>query len=498
MFNSVIETLSLKEIKLSGRQYTWASRRDTPTFEKLDRVLATVDWEQKFPLVTVRALSRTESDHTPLLIDSGEQAHLGNSALFSFELAWLKEEGFFEMVSKEWRAHVKGSTPLEVWQNKIRHLRRYLRGWARNRSGIYRKEKERLLGIIDLLDIKAETDRLTNAESDALRRANGSLAVLRREEESKWAQRAKVKHVQEGGNNTKYFHFIANGKHRKKKIFQLEQDEGTIVGEENLRVYNSEYYKNLFGAPVENSFSLDENLISDIPQISREENRILTAVFTSDEVLEAISQMEHNKAPGPDGFPAEFYKTFWEVIKADLMAMFVQLQNGHLPLYKLNFGVITLLPKKEGAVQIQQYRPICLLNVSFKIFMKVGTNRITQIAHKVIRPTQTAFMLGRHILEGVVVLHETIHELHWKKMDGVLFKIDFEKAYDKVKWPFLLQTLRKKGFDKKWCDLIQIFLMGGSVGVRVNDNIGHYFQTRKGLRQGDPLSPILFKIVAEC
>ena len=179
------------------------------------------------------------------------------------------------------------------------------------------------------------------------------------------------------------------------------------------------------------------------------------------------------------------------------MAMFVQLHHGDLPLYKLNFGVITLLPKKDDAVQIQQYRPICLLNVSFKIFTKVGTNRITKIADKVIRPTQTAFMPGRHILEGVVVLHETIHELHRKNMDGVLFKIDFEKAYDKVKWSFLQQTLRMKGFDHKWCDLITNFVQGGSVGIRVNDDIGHYFQTRKGLRQGDPLSPLLFNIIVD-
>ena len=108
-----------------------------------------------------------------------------------------------------------------------------------------------------------------------------------------------------------------------------------------------------------------------------------------------------------------------------------------MPLFKLNFGVITLLPKKDNAVQIQQYRPICLLNVSFKIFKKVGTNRITEIAQKIIRPTQLAFIPGHHNLEGVVVLHETIHELKRKKMDGVIFKIDFEKVYDKVKWPFL-------------------------------------------------------------
>jgi hypothetical protein len=156
-----------------------------------------------------------------------------------------------------------------------------------------------------------------------------------------------VKYIQEGGNNTKYFHLIANGKHRKKKIFQLEQDEGTIVGEENLKVYITEFYKKLFGDPDQNGFSMMEEQVGDIPQLSAEENEILTADFTEDEVLEAISQMEHNKAPGPDGFPAEFYQTFWEVIKGDLMALFYQLQIGELPLFRLNFGVITLLPKKQ-------------------------------------------------------------------------------------------------------------------------------------------------------
>jgi hypothetical protein len=87
------------------------------------------------------------------------------------------------------------------------------------------------------------------------------------------------------------------------------------------------------------------------------------------------------------------------------MDMFVQLQSGELPLFRLNFGVITLLPKKEDACRIEQYRPICLLNVSFKIFTKVGTNRVTCIAHTVIKPTQSAFIPGRNILEGVVLLH---------------------------------------------------------------------------------------------
>ena len=87
VFNAIIEGLDLREIELSGRQFTWANRKSNPTFEKLDRVLASISWEQKFPLVNVRALEREGSDHTPILLDSGEQAHLGNKAHFSFELS---------------------------------------------------------------------------------------------------------------------------------------------------------------------------------------------------------------------------------------------------------------------------------------------------------------------------------------------------------------------------------------------------------------------------
>jgi hypothetical protein len=83
------------------------------------------------------------------------------------------------------------------------------------------------------------------------------------------------------------------------------------------------------------------------------------------------------------------------------MAMFAKLKIGELPLFKLNFGIITLLAKKECASCIEKYRPICLLNVSSKVFSKVGTNHVTSIAHKVIRPTQSSYIPGRKILEGL-------------------------------------------------------------------------------------------------
>jgi hypothetical protein len=177
------------------------------------------------------------------------------------------------------------------------------------------------------------------------------------------------------------------------------------------------------------------------------------------------------------------------------MALFKDFYENKLPLFNLNFEIITLLPKQKEASHIKRYWSICLLDVSFKIFTKEMVNRMTRIALKLISPSQMAFMSDRNIMEGVVMLHETIHEIHQKS--GVILKLDFKKAYDKVNWEFLHQTLRIKGFLDKWCHWISQIISKGSVWVKVNDNIGQYFQTKKDLRQGDPLSTLFFNLVAD-
>lgn len=112
--------------------------------------------------------------------------------------------------------------------------------------------------------------------------------------------------------------------------------------------------------------------------------------------------------------------------------LFDDFHSGVLPIERLNYGIFSLLPKSKDVVSIQKYRPICLLNVSYKILTKVLTIRLTWIVSRVISLTQTTFIKKRYIMEGVLLLHEVIHEVHRKKMSGVLLKIDFEKAYHKI------------------------------------------------------------------
>lgn len=142
LFNACIETLNLRELELSGRKFTWANSAEHPTFERLDRILVSTDWEQKFPLSTVEALTREISDHTPLLLDTNQASHKGNTPLFKFELGWLAKDGFFDLITNVWKAENRGTSPLQRWQNKIRTVRRYLRGWAKNQVGQNKKKEK--------------------------------------------------------------------------------------------------------------------------------------------------------------------------------------------------------------------------------------------------------------------------------------------------------------------------------------------------------------------
>jgi hypothetical protein len=138
------------------------------------------------------------------------------------------------------------------------------------------------------LEALAETTPLSTQQIELKNQSNAMIASLLREEELKLYQRSKSKFILEGDSNTRYFHSVANGRHRKKIIHSLVQDEGTIEGLDNLKSYITNYYKNIFGSPEEGNFHMDETRTEDIPQVSIEENNLLTAEYSEEEVRKAI------------------------------------------------------------------------------------------------------------------------------------------------------------------------------------------------------------------
>ena len=182
------------------------------------------------------------------------------------------------------------------------------------------------------------------------------------------------------------------------------------------------------------------------------------------------------------------FRPFGGALKDDYLSLFPDLYLDKLDIQRLNYGVITLVPKVVDANTIKNFRPIYLLNVDYKGITKVLTNRFTPVAPKLIGGNQTGFIKGRNILEGVLILHEVVHELRTKGKKGLILKIDFEKAYDKVNWRFLEEVMKGKGLPDTWINWVMQTVQGGRVCVNINRQRGGYFRTYQGLRQGDPLS----------
>ena len=176
------------------------------------------------------------------------------------------------------------------------------------------------------------------------------------------------------------------------------------------------------------SLSLSKNAWSSWGRLDARDNEELLKPFTETEVKKVIFSMKENSALGPDGFSVSFYKHCWELIKSELMLMINDFYMGNLDISRLNYVVITLIPKVKNANIVKQFRLICLLNVSFKIFTKLLTDKLTHLANKLISGVQTAFTKGRYILDGAVMLHEIVHDIKVKKKQGVLFKIDFKNV----------------------------------------------------------------------
>lgn len=158
----------------------------------------------------------------------------------------------------------------------------------------------------------------------------------------------------------------------------------------------------------------------------------------------------------------------------------------------MNSAFISLVPKQEGAERINHFRPISLLNTSFKIITRVLATRLKAFMPNLIGESQSAFMVGRSTLDSVAAAQEILSACHYHKWEGFFLKLDFAKAFDSIGWKFLEDSMKARGFENKWLGWIHNCLHNADSQVLVNGIPRPHIRCKRGLRQGDPLSPFLF------
>lgn len=168
-----------------------------------------------------------------------------------------------------------------------------------------------------------------------------------------------------------------------------------------------------------------------------------------------------------------------------------------IDLRPLNSANIVMIPKKLEAVELKDFRPISIISLIPKIISKLLATRLSCVLPDLILDNQTTFVRGRQIAKNFVVVREVLQHVSHAHQVAAFFKIDFAKAFDMMNWEFLTLIMQARGFPSKWIRWIELLLTTGKSRVVINGEPSPYFQHKRGLRQGDPLSPMLFLIVVD-
>ena len=364
-----------------------------------------------------------------------------------------------------------------------------------------RESKEKQL-ITEIMEKEKAVQSDPNQENvDRLELAKESLEQLRKHKLEGIIVRSRAKWREEGEKSTSYFLNLEKRMFSDKLIASLENGNGKfITNQKEIIDRLVEYYREMFKKRSMDS-NLSENFMNDvhIKQITSNERAELETPLDPKELEAALKGMSTTKSPGSDGFSVEFYLRFWNDIKHFFLQMVAEsVQCNKLP-RTLSEGILTLVPKaNRPRSEIKSYRPITLLNVSYKIIATAIAKRFKKILPTIIDKDQTGFMTGRFIGDNTRLTYDLIQELKKEDRSALFLSLDIEDAFNAVDWEFAKMVMRKRNFPDIAINFFDMLYVGSYSRLVYNGHISDKIMLERSCRQGDPLCPYIFLIVIEC
>lgn len=501
MFREFKETFHVRDcFPASNRiKYSWDSRRGDGA-----RMLARLDRTYTF---TVDNEHTTHRDYHIL----GDSAHSDHLAVW--RRVWLEKEvkrsSQYIMNSAFLKDPVVNARIHEIWNkqpslpfySKLRHCVKYYKEFcikkAQERRATELAVRKRMENTVIELQNKPENSGLqeefANTERQLKDFEKWKLEGLRLRSRLKWRKA--------GDQGSKEFFLAHRARSMATNITELDDEAGiTHTSQTELGKICQSYYSKLYKArpPSAESREAENHALSflsdKIPAQMREK---LQAPISAVGLKTAVMEMKAGKAPGPDGITLEFFQCYWGLIGEDFAHMIQEsIQKGRLPT-GVTRGMITLLHKGGPRKALTNWRSITLLNMGYKFFAKALQLRLQPVLMEIISFDQSAFLPMRFILDNLLLTQETMAWAEQSHQDLLFLKLDFSKAYNMVDWECLFRIMDKMGFPREFILMLSMLFKDAAAAVKVYGVPSPLFDIERGVRQGCPLAPYLFLIIAE-
>ncbi|CAI0417866.1 unnamed protein product [Linum tenue] len=491
-FNECININGLLEIPLSGSLFTWCRGDGSDSFSRIDRAFINQGFDQLYQNCSMMALERVESDHNPLLIKLGAQDRIRRP--WKFENMWLQDERFFRDLETWMRSDVEGFGAAFRWSQRLQNLKGLIKVWNKEVFGNINTRIEMVLSKINELDLAGQARPLSGGEINDINGLKIDLSRLLSLQEILWRQKVKEQWLKLGDDNSRYFHVVANNKRRFNMIECINIQGVRFEGRADVAKGVVDFYTSFFRESVVRR-PFPRNL--ELAKLNESEAASLMQVFSEAEIWTSLRDSDGWKAPGPDGFSWDFYKRCWPLIRGEVLNALSEFhETGTLP-KRITHSFLCLVPKRDAVEDIKDLRPISLMGSLNKLISKILARRLSLVLPKLVSSFQQASVRGRQISEAALIGFELLDSRKKSRRPGLIFKLDIERAFDCVSWGCLFRTLAAVGFPRKWCDWIRGTMCSPVISTIINGEAKGFFNTGKGLRQGDPLSPGLFTLIME-